>query len=153
MPGLTGLGAVLAGQGDLEGAEATLRRALGHDPEAAQARFNLAQVLERGEALRAEAAAEYRAGGRGREGVPELRAAAPGPACTPPRYRQAAASRARTWTGERGGELVARHPRGRQTAGLRTGRWLAQNWNRTPNSACRWLLGMIWVAVPKLAEW
>ena len=46
-PALTGLGVLLAGQGDLAGAEATLRRALRASPGRGQARFNLAQVLER----------------------------------------------------------------------------------------------------------
>jgi choline-sulfatase len=59
VPGLTGQGALLASQGDLEGAEISLRRALTHDPQAAQARLNLAQVLDR-LGRSAEAASEYR---------------------------------------------------------------------------------------------
>ena len=43
---------LLAGQGDLAGAEATLRRALAGEPAAAQARLNLAQVLEQGRPTR-----------------------------------------------------------------------------------------------------
>ncbi|HSD27636.1 MAG TPA: sulfatase-like hydrolase/transferase [Vicinamibacteria bacterium] len=75
LPALTGLGALLAGQGDLAGAEAVLRRALGHDPEAVQARFNLAQVLERAERP-SEAADEYRRLAEDEEAPPDLRAAA-----------------------------------------------------------------------------
>ena len=75
VPGLTGLGALLAGQGDLEGAETVLRRALGHDAEAIQARFNLAQVLERAKRA-SEAAAEYRRVAGDEKASPDLRAAA-----------------------------------------------------------------------------
>ncbi|HXK10622.1 MAG TPA: sulfatase-like hydrolase/transferase [Vicinamibacteria bacterium] len=75
LPALTGLGALLAGQGDLAAAEATLRRALGKDPEAAQARFNLAQVLERGKRA-SEAATEYRRVAEDEKAPPDLRAEA-----------------------------------------------------------------------------
>jgi arylsulfatase A-like enzyme/predicted Zn-dependent protease len=75
VPGLTGLGALLAGAGDLAGAEAVLRRALGHEPEATQARFNLAQVLERAKRP-SEAAAEYRRLADDEQALPEVRAAA-----------------------------------------------------------------------------
>jgi choline-sulfatase len=64
VPALTGLGALLAGT-----------RALGHDPEATQARFNLAQVLERGKRADA-AAAEYRRLAEDETADPEVRAAA-----------------------------------------------------------------------------
>jgi tetratricopeptide (TPR) repeat protein len=59
VPALTGLGAVLAQQGEVAGAEATLRKAIAGDPAAAQARLNLAQLLEKS-GRAAEAAAEYR---------------------------------------------------------------------------------------------
>ncbi|MGE5126918.1 MAG: sulfatase-like hydrolase/transferase [Betaproteobacteria bacterium] len=75
VPGLTGLGALLAAQGDLGGAETVLRRALGRDAEAAQARFNLAQVLERAKRA-SEAAAEYRRVAADEKASPDLRAAA-----------------------------------------------------------------------------
>jgi len=74
VPALTGLGALLAGQDDLAAAETALRRALGLDPTAAQARFNLARVLER--ARRPEAVAEYRRVAEDEKAPPDLRAAA-----------------------------------------------------------------------------
>jgi tetratricopeptide (TPR) repeat protein len=83
VPGLTGLGAVLAGLGDLAGAEATLRRALEHEPEAAQARLNLAQVLERAKRSD-EARDEYRRVAEDEQAPPDLRATARA-RLTPPR--------------------------------------------------------------------
>ena len=75
VPGLTGLGALLASQDNLEGAEAALRRALGHDPQAAQARLNLARVLER-RGRPDEAATEFRRVAEDEKAPPDLRAAA-----------------------------------------------------------------------------
>ena len=84
VPGLTGLGALLAAEGDLEGAEAALRRALGHDPQAAQARLNLARLLER-RGSEAAAAAEFQKLAEDEKAPPELRAAARARLPTKPR--------------------------------------------------------------------
>jgi choline-sulfatase len=58
-PALTGLGALEASGGDLEAAARHLRRALEMEPDQDEARFDLAQVLDR-QGRRDEAASEYR---------------------------------------------------------------------------------------------
>jgi Flp pilus assembly protein TadD len=58
-PALTGLGALEAGGGDLEAAARHLRRALEIEPTQDEARFDLAEVLNR-QGRREEAVAEYR---------------------------------------------------------------------------------------------
>jgi arylsulfatase A-like enzyme/tetratricopeptide (TPR) repeat protein len=55
---LAGLGALVAGRGDVAAARELLRRALAADPDQHKARFILAQILE-SEGRRAEASAEY----------------------------------------------------------------------------------------------
>jgi Tfp pilus assembly protein PilF len=69
------LGALLAQEGDVAGAEATLRKALASEPAAAQARLNLAQVLEKA-GRSTEAAAEYRAVADDEQAPPDARTAA-----------------------------------------------------------------------------
>ena len=66
---------MLAGQGDLAGAEATLRKAVASEPAAAQARLNLAQVLDKA-GRSAEAAAEYRTVADDEQAPPDARATA-----------------------------------------------------------------------------
>ena len=57
-PALTGLGAIYAGERELEQAQAALRRAIQIDPGDVQARFNLARVYEQ-QGMVAEAKTEY----------------------------------------------------------------------------------------------
>ena len=103
---LTGLGALQAGTGDLPGAVRSLRRALEVQPALDEARFNLAQVLERAGAA-----------GRGRRRVPPP-GRGPGHAAGHPRARaEGPRPAALTKKGRRAaGPPPRRRPRGRPDA-------------------------------------
>lgn len=74
-PALVGLGALQAASGDLEAAAAGLRKALELDPRQLNARFNLAQVLEKQKRF-SEARAEYERLAQGQDTPSGLRAEA-----------------------------------------------------------------------------
>ncbi len=74
-PALIGLAALQASTGDLEGAAQGLRKALDLDPRQLNARFNLAQVLERQQRL-SEARLEYERLAQAAEAPSALRAEA-----------------------------------------------------------------------------
>ncbi len=74
-PALTGKGALQAELGELDAAERTLRRALELSPRQDEARFDLAQVLER-RGRRQQAIAEYHRLAEAEQTSPEVRARA-----------------------------------------------------------------------------